>query len=141
MRRQFLSVLWCIAAPFCAGAALAQENIREGLWEISVRMDMGGQPASAEPMVLRQCITRQSAQGLMSQLTGGGGCEVSGFQQDGNRARWNLSCSGQMTIDGTGEVTVLNERFDGTLNVQVGMGGQSIPMVQHFTARRVGECQ
>jgi hypothetical protein len=138
--RRFLPVLCFGSALLCAGVALAQDNVREGLWEISVRMEVGGQSTSAAPMVVHQCITRQSAQELMSQLTGGGGCQTSGFQQNGNRARWNLSCSGQVTVDGTGEVTILDEGFDGTLNVQVGMGGQQVPMIQNFTARRVGEC-
>jgi hypothetical protein len=138
--RRFPAPLWFTCFLLSFGSALAQDNIREGLWEISVRMEVGGQPASAAPLVVRQCITRQSAQELMSQLTGGGGCQASDFQQDGNRARWNLTCSGQMTVDGTGEVTILSEGFDGTLNVQVGMGGQLVPMIQHFTARRVGEC-
>ena len=138
--RRLSPVLCFSSALLCAGSALAQDNVREGLWEISARMEVGGQPASAAPMVVRQCITRQSAQELMSQLTGGGGCQTSNFQRDGNRARWNLSCSGQVNVDGTGEVTISSEGFDGTLNVQVAMGGQQVPMIQHFTARRVGDC-
>ena len=61
-------LLLCTALlmPLSASA----DALREGLWEVTVRMEIGGQPATAEPLVVRQCINQQSAQDLVAKLTG-----------------------------------------------------------------------
>ena len=47
-----------------------------------------------------------------------------------------------MQVSGTGETQINGDEFTGRMNLSVQMGGdQSVPMVQNFTARRVGECQ
>ena len=126
----------------CSTIAVAQEPVREGLWEISVQGEMGGQPLSSTPLVVRQCVNEQSAQDMMAQLTGApGGCQISNLRQEGNHARWNLACTGQFEVSGTGEVTMRSDSFDGAMDLTVGMGGQSIPMSQTFKARWVGACK
>jgi hypothetical protein len=130
------------ALLLCAATASAQDPVREGLWEVSIQGQVGGQPISSTPLVMRQCINQQTAQDLMAKLSGGtGGCRVSDYAQEGNRARWNLSCTGQVEVSGSGEVVMSSDGFNGTLNVMVAMGGQSVPMLQTFDARRVGDCK
>ena len=129
------------AGTLFASAASAVE-VREGLYEISVRAEIAGQALSQAPMVLRQCVSQQSVKDLMGQMGGTGACKVTDFHQSGNQARWNLTCSGQMQVSGTGEAQINSDEFTGRMNLSVQMGGdQSVPMVQNFTARRVGECQ
>jgi Protein of unknown function (DUF3617) len=121
--------------------AIAGPDIREGLWEVSVLAEVGGQPLTAAPMVVRQCISSQSVQDLMAQMGGAGACQISDFQQTGNRARWNITCTGTMDVSGTGETEIAADQFTGRMNLVVTMSGQSLPMVQNFQAKRVGECQ
>jgi Protein of unknown function (DUF3617) len=121
--------------------AIAGPDIREGMWEVTVLAEVGGQPLSAAPMVVRQCITSQSVQDLMAQMGGAGSCQISDFQQTGNRARWNIACSGTMDVTGTGETESAGDQFTGRMNLVITMSGQSLPMVQNFQAKRVGECQ
>ena len=131
-----------IAAIALVTTAASAADIREGLYEISVRAELAGQAMTQAPMVMRQCVTQHSVQDLMSQMGGAGGCKVSNFQQSGNHARWNLACTGQMEITGTGETQINGDQFTGRMDLSVQMGGdQSVPMVQSFTAKRVGECQ
>lgn len=130
------------ALLFCATTALAQDSVREGLWEISIQGQIGGQPISNTPLVVRQCIDQQSAQDLMAKLAGGaGGCQISDFSREGNHTRWSLACTGQVDVSGTGEVTMNSNGFNGTLDLNVGMGGQTVPMLQTFEARWVGVCK
>ncbi|HTS55419.1 MAG TPA: DUF3617 family protein [Burkholderiales bacterium] len=121
--------------------ALAGPDIREGLWEVSLEAEAGGQPMTTAPMVMRQCITNQSIQTLMAQMGGAGACQISDFQQSGNRARWNLTCAGEPQVSGTGETEIGGDQFVGRMDLVVTMGGQSLPMAQKFHAQRVGECQ
>jgi hypothetical protein len=122
-------------------AVLAAADIHEGLWEVSVEAEVGGLPISATPMVVRQCVGSQSVQDLMPQMGGAGGCNISDFQPDGPRARWNLACSGAMEVSGTGETEMAGDHFSGRMNLVIRMGGESMPLVQKFEAHRVGECQ
>ena len=121
--------------------AIAGPDIREGLWEVSIEAEMGGQPMTAAPMVVRQCVSNQSIQALMAQIGGVGACQISDFQQNGNRARWNLTCSGEPQVSGTGETEIASDQLSGRMSLVVTMAGQSLPMVQNFRAQRVGECQ
>jgi hypothetical protein len=142
MRTPLIRLLLLCAALLASQSAKAEDQLQEGLWEITVRMEVAGQPATTAPLVVRQCINQQSAQDLMTQLTGAaGGCQVSDLRQEGNRARWNLTCSGQIELTGTGDVTITAGGFDGTLNAMIAMGGTPVPIMQTFGARRVGECQ
>ena len=139
MRRLFGSI---VALLLYATPAAAQDDVREGLWEISIQGQVGGQPISATPLVVRQCIDKQTAQDLMGKLAGAaGGCQISDFSREGSRTRWSLNCTGQVDVSGTGEVTLNSDGFSGTLDLMVGMGGQSVPMLQTFDARWVGACK
>jgi hypothetical protein len=131
-----------VALFLYATPAAAQDPVREGLWEISIQGQVGGQPISSTPLVVRQCIDQQSAQDLMAKLAGGaGGCQISDFSREGSRTRWSLNCTGQVEVSGTGEVTLNSNGFNGSLDLIVGMGGQSLPMQQTFDARWVGPCK
>ena len=81
-------------------SAWAQSDLEEGLWEVSVTMAIGGQPTSAQPLVVRECIAQQNAQELMSQLTGAGTCNTADLRQEGNRATWRLTCSSPVEMEG-----------------------------------------
>ena len=95
-----------------------------------------GSRSPGTPQVVRQCIDQQTAQDLMAKLTGaGGGCQISDLHRAGSRTRWSLNCTGQVDVSGTGEVTMNSNGFNGTLDLMVGMSGQSVPMLQTFDAR------
>jgi hypothetical protein len=138
-----LSPLCKIAAIALLGmpAAWAQNDLQEGLWEVSVTMEMGGQPASAKPFVMRQCIAQTTAQDVMAKLVGAGNCSTGNLKQDGNRATWTVTCTTPVELDAEGSATFGRDTFDGSMSGQIGMSNQKLPFSQNFTARRVGACQ
>jgi hypothetical protein len=141
MKRSFARTVVLAASLAVMPYAWAQTDLQEGLWEISVTMTIGGQPASAQPLVMRQCIAQQSAQEVMSQLAGAGTCETADLQQEGNRATWKVMCSSPVEIDAAGSANFRSDSFDGVMSGQLGMSGQTVPFSQNFQARRVGDCQ
>jgi hypothetical protein len=139
---KYMRSAWLLSSALAfSSQAIAGPDIREGMWEVSVQAEVGGQPLTATPMVVRQCISKQSVQDLMAQMGGAGACQISDFQQTGNHAHWNIACSGAMEVSGTGETDIAGDQFTGRMNLVVTMSGQSLPMVQNFQAKRVGECQ
>lgn len=136
--RFFLPAALCVAL---LPGTLSAAEMREGLWEISVEAELGGQPVSETPMVVRQCMNQQGARDMMAKLGGEGACKISDLEQSGSHARWNLSCSGQTDVSGTAEADFGSEEFSGRMDLTVVMNGQSVPITQRLKARRVGECQ
>ena len=139
MKRVSFRWLLILACAACGHTYAA--DIHEGLWEFSLQAEVGGQSITTTPMVMRQCISNQSIQDLMAQMGGAGACQVSDLQQSGSHSRWNLTCTGEPQVSGSGEADAAGEQLVGRMNLVVTMGGQSLPMVQNFQARRVGECQ
>jgi len=133
-----------IPAALCVAllpGALSAAEMREGLWEVSVEAELGGQPVSSTPMVVRQCMDQQGVQDMLTKLGGEGTCKISDLNQVGSHARWNVSCSGQTEASGTAEADFGAEEFSGRMDLDVTINGQSVPITQRLKARRVGECQ
>jgi hypothetical protein len=130
-----------LAPLFAVPSAWAQTELQEGLWEISVTMSVGGQATSAQPLVMRQCISQQTAQEVMAKLTGAGSCSTADLRQEGNQATWKVTCTAPVELDANGAATFLGESFDGSMSGSLGIGGQKLPFSQNFQARRVGPCK
>jgi hypothetical protein len=52
-----------------------------------------------------------------------------------------MNCTGQIEINGTGEITMGADSFSGSMNLFVSMAGQTLPMIQRFEARWSGPCK
>jgi hypothetical protein len=133
-----------LSSALLCGTAFGQspDEVKEGLWEISLEGEIGGQPLTATPMIVRQCITQTTARELMNQLNGTvGSCQVSNLTQVGPTGRWTMNCTGQIEINGTGEITMGADSFSGSMNLFVFMAGQTLPMIQRFEARWSGPCK
>ena len=124
-----------------SAALCAEPDIREGLWELKVEFQVAGQAIGNAPMVIRQCISNQSIQDLMTQTGGGSECKVSDLQREANHAQWKFACTGAMDVSGTGETEIGDDQFAGKMALVINMGGESMPMEQTFSARRLGACQ
>ncbi|HTT39466.1 MAG TPA: DUF3617 family protein [Burkholderiales bacterium] len=137
-RRVLVSAVLCTALFW---TALSAAEMREGLWEVSIQAELGGQPVSSTPMVVRQCMDEHGVQDMLAKLGGEGACTISDLDQRGDHARWNVNCSGQTEASGTAEADFGAEEFSGRMDLTVMVNGQSVPIAQHLKGKRVGECQ
>jgi len=44
---------------FLAGLALAEPNMEDGMWEITMKMDMPGMSMEMPPVTFNQCLTKK----------------------------------------------------------------------------------
>ena len=139
--KSFLRPSLFAATLLAMPCAWAQNDLQEGLWEFSVTMAIGGQAASEQPLVMRQCVSQQNAQELVSRLTGAGTCNTTDVRQDGNRASWKVACTNPVELEADGSASFAGDRFEGAMSGQIGMSGQRLPFTQNFQARRIGPCQ
>jgi hypothetical protein len=141
MRIILSSLLVCGAA---ATVVLAAQNpMRPGNWETTMKMEMPGMPAGAgmPPMKSTQCITaaeltKDPATGLPRGAAGQKNCTVSDYKATGNVVSWKMACTGQMAMTGTGELTFKGDSYEGVMKMSMAQG----EMTMHMAGKRAGDC-
>jgi hypothetical protein len=141
-------ILLALIGLFClcyAGAALAEPNIREGLWEITIRMEMAGKPGDTFPPTTQTlCLTDKNK--LPELLQQDQVCQITGTKTQGNEASWKMKCRSQINlITGSGKITYKGDRFDGIIHIRMQQAEaepQAAPMklTQHIQGRYSGKC-
>ena len=129
-------------------AAFAQNVRRDGRWEIKMEMDMPGMPAGAmPPITTEQCITPAEANDPQKMAPpmngrgrggrGGGNCTVSDYKLDGNKVTYNVKCTGEQPMSGSGEFLYAPDSYTGVMTME--MGGRGTMKMKH-TGKRLGDC-
>jgi hypothetical protein len=137
-------VCYAIIGLFClvyAGMALAESNVREGLWEITIKMEMAGKPAHAIPPTIQTlCLTDKNK--LPELLQKDQSCQITDTKTDGNEASWKMRCQGQGNlITGSGRIIYKGDRFDGIIHIRMQQAdAEPLKLTQRIDGRRRGEC-
>jgi hypothetical protein len=121
--------------------ALAQQSpMREGNWEVTMKMSMPGIGMEMPPMTQTQCITAEmikDPQASVPKGLGGTDCKVSGYKFTENTASYTMTCSKPLPMTAVGEMKYSgSDAYTGTITVD--SGGQKVSMV--YDAKRVGDC-
>jgi hypothetical protein len=137
-------ILLALIGLFClcyAGAALAEPNIREGLWEITIKMEMAGKPGDTFPPTTQTlCLTDKNK--LPDLLQQDQACQITDTKTQGNEASWKMKCQSQANlITGSGKITYKGDRLDGMIHIQM-QQAEAAPMklTQHIQGRYSGKC-
>jgi hypothetical protein len=122
--------------------ALAQmpSPMREGQWEVSMKMNIPGMAMEMPPMKQTQCITAamlKDPQSAMPKGPGGGDCKVTNYKFSGSTATYAMTCTQPAPMNATGEIKYSGtDSYVGTLNID--SGGQKMAMT--YDAKRIGDC-
>lgn len=135
-----------LAAAFLpAPAHAAAANMKEGLWEITMKMEAPGMPAGMKPQVVQQCITKKDLDDPRKTTPGNDPksdrCQVSDYKMQGNTATWNMACKGENAMTGSGSVTYSGTSYSGTNKMTMKQGGQLQTMTMHYSGKHLGECK
>jgi hypothetical protein len=121
-------------------AVAAAMNMQDGLWEITVRMEMPGMPA-LPPQVMQQCITPQDTQDPRRTVPADKNCEVRNVKQEGNSLSWDMQCRGDTPMTGQGRMTAAGASYSGEMNMRITEGGQAMNVRQVMAGKRLGPCK
>ena len=131
-----------LALMLCATGAWAQKlNMQDGLWEISVKMDMPGMPAGAGAQTFRQCYTPTDVQDASRTLPKDDNCQISDVRMQGSTVSWALRCKPPQEMSGTGTMTYQGASYAGTLNFTMKQDGQNMTINQQINGKRLGPCR
>lgn len=102
-----LALFWCI------GVQAAEPNMKDGLWEITTKMEMKGMPGNIPPSVTKQCLTKKDSvpQGKEKNPN----CKMTDQKVSGNTVTWTMVCKEKEgTVESKGSITYKGDTFDGT---------------------------
>ena len=112
-------------------------NMKEGLWEITTKMQMQG--IEMPPVAHTQCITKNDLVPQGSQQPGQE-CEITDVKKSGNTVTWTMKCTGQGgNVIGAGEITYSGDSFKGTMAIT--MPQANMEMTSQLSGKRIGKCK
>ncbi len=139
MKGRFSSIVLLTVAISWTALAQTQAPIREGNWEVTMKMSMPGM-GEMPPMKQTQCVTAEmikDPQGSLPKGPGGGDCKVSEYKFTGNTATYTMVCTKPAPVTAIGEMKYSStDAYTGTMTVE--SGGQKMTMA--YDAKRVGDC-
>lgn len=126
------------AAVLAHHAHGAAPNMREGEWEITMKMEMPGMPMAMPAQVMQRCITKKDlANPVPGPQAGDGRCKMTDHKIQGNTATWKMACEDGTT--GSGTATYSDTSYTSTITTQ--HGGQAPAMTMHQSGRYLGACR
>jgi hypothetical protein len=139
-----------------AGTAslLAQSGPRrDGKWEVTSQVEMSmpnmAQPMSMPPNTTTQCITPEDAKDpskAAPQAPQGrrGGpppdCKITDQKITGNTVSAKMTCTGDMSANGTMEMTYDKDAYKGKMVMNTESRGMAMTMTVNYTGKRLGDC-
>ena len=139
MKVRLSSVVLVLGLTWTALAQM-QSPMREGNWEVTMKMSMPGMTTELPPMKQVQCVTAEMIKDPMASVPkgpGGGDCKVSDYKFTANTATYTMVCTKPAPMTAVGEMKYSGtDAYTGTLVVD--SGGQKMSMA--YDAKRLGDC-
>lgn len=116
-------------------------DLKEGLWEMSVKMEMKGMNMPMPAQKFKQCITKEKMiphEGMEKEKKDDK-CKVVEQKVSGNKIFWKIVCKekeGQTVITGTGVYNFDN--FEGESRIKTPDG---MEMTQKMSGKWIGKCK
>ncbi|HKL25627.1 MAG TPA: DUF3617 family protein [Desulfuromonadales bacterium] len=135
--RGYLASLLLLAFMLIPSAALAEPNVREGLYEIETTTEMPGMGFTMPAVPFSQCITKEDI--IPRQQPAGQDCELLESRIECDTVTWKMRCQSEGgPITSTGRLIYHGDSFEGTVETI----SDQIPggMLQIMKGSRNGPC-
>ena len=104
------------------------------LWDTTSQMAMAGMPMQMPAQTQRVCAAKQWTKPPPG---GDKSCVSSNYRMVGNKATWTMQCSGQMPMQGTGEIVFEgSDAYTGAIQAK----SQGMDMTIKLSGKKVGTC-
>lgn len=125
--------------PYSASATPDQPDIKAGLWEIGILMEIPDMPGQTPRIAQKECVTAENLLPKLQQQTGN--CTMSGSNIIGNTVTWSMSCAIEGgVIIGNGELHYQSESFEGSVTLQLQGQPEILPMTSKLDGHYLGPC-
>ncbi len=139
MLKRFGIILLVIFGFFSITTTAWGLDFTEGKWEITSKVEMPGMPTAMAPITVTQCLTKQDP--VPSKSAGGEHCRVIDMKQSGNTITWTMECDQQgNTMKSTGKMTYAGDKFEGTIQTNMGPQAGNMEITTKMSGKRIGAC-
>jgi hypothetical protein len=136
------SVTLILTALFCllfTTTATADTDMKEGLWEITTKIEMEGMPMTMAPITNTQCLTKDMLVPKSDQP--GQECKITNQKITGNTISYDMECSGPGgNMKAHGEATYNGDTMTGKMEMNI-PGQGDMKMTMKMTGKRIGPCE
>ncbi len=141
MKGNILAALAIILAlVWFTGAQAAEPNMKDGLWEITTKIEMKGLPANMPPNVTKQCLTKKDS--VPQSKEKNTNCKMIDQKVSGNTVTWFMVCKEKdSTVESKGIITYKGDTFDGTTTTNIkDKSGKAQQVSTKMSGKRLGPC-
>ncbi len=121
-----------------SGVATAEPNVNEGLWEITVKLELPGVPMTMPPVTRTECLGKDKLIPKTGKVENCQECKITDIDIRGNTVRWHEECNspeGKVIVDG--EIVYNGDSYSGTIKIRQG----NMHMTNKLKGRRIGPCK
>ena len=126
----------------CLAPLAAAADIEPGNWQMSVTSSFEGMPGQIGPVTQTRCFTAEDVRDphrvLESAATSG--CEFSNRRDTGAEFTFDLKCSGQIPMSGSGRVAYTRTTLEAEMSLTGTAAGQKFATRSRVSGRRLGGC-
>jgi hypothetical protein len=133
-----IAILVFVISLFLFSCSLQKgPNMKEGLWEITMRMEVPGMPVQMSPQTYTQCLTQKEAVPQPRQGEPGQGCTIVNKDIKGDTVSWRVECkTNEGTAVSDGRITYKGDTFEGVIQMTQG----DMKATQQLSGRWIGKC-
>ena len=134
MSKKIIILVFIIVLFFISENAIAQPELKEGLWEIITTIEEPGMPKEMMKQTFKNCLTKKD---YIPYKEEDKNCKVTNYNVKGNTVTWTTKCKDEEGISiGTGKVTYKGDTFEGSIKYQDPEGEITMTM----KGRWIGKC-
>ena len=128
-------ILLAVVAISYAGSGF---KMKDGLWEITTKMEMPGMPMPLPPMTHKQCLTKKDF--IPRNSNKQQNCKMLKQKISGNTVTWEMECADQdIKTRVSGKITYKGDSFKGAIKIKTNQGDMT--MTSHISGRYIGDCK
>jgi len=134
--RTTLALLAVLALP---ALALADEPapMQDGLWELSMKIDIPGLPFQLPAQTVNHCYTKKELQESAGVPKQSDDCKVTESKKTGNKVTWKVVCTGKNAGTGSGEMIFKSATaYEGSMSVE----NKGRVTTTRYEGKRLGDC-
>jgi hypothetical protein len=135
-----IALALAIALPLIfAKSVFAEPNMQEGLWEITMKMEMQGMPFEMPPMKSTQCLTKKDM--VPQKQEKDQECKIVEQKIVGDTVSWSAKCTHKDAVsESKGKITYKGSIFDGFINTTTVPKGELVQTTK-MSGKRIGDCR
>jgi hypothetical protein len=136
MSKKICILLFIISLFFFSCSVQKGPNMKEGMWEVTMRMEVPGMPVQMSPQTYTQCMTQKEA--VPQREEPGQGCKIVKQDIKGDTVSWVVECkTNEGTAVSDGRITYKGDTFEGVIQMTQG----SMKVTQQLSGRWIGTCK